>query len=96
MIIRSLFKGFRGHDWFIVLVEVMLLAIGLLAAFQVDRWREQRAERLAENQALIDWLPQIREMQIYFIICLDRQIERAKAVLEVLRAYADEIGANSR
>jgi hypothetical protein len=37
-----------------------------------------------------------REMQIYFIICLDRQIERAKAVLEVLRAYADEIGANSR
>jgi hypothetical protein len=54
------------------------------------------AERLAENQALIDWLPQIREMQIYFIFSLDRQIERAKAVLEVLRAYADEIGANSR
>jgi hypothetical protein len=27
MIIRSLFKGFRGHDWFIVLVEVLLLAI---------------------------------------------------------------------
>ena len=49
MIFRSLSKNLREHDWFIVFVEVFLLAAGLLAAFQVDRWWEQRAEREEER-----------------------------------------------
>lgn len=53
------------------------------------------ARRLAANQALIDWLPQIREMQAYFVFSMERQIKRADAVLEILRAYAVEIGANA-
>jgi hypothetical protein len=40
MIIRSLSNKLRQHDWFIVFVEVFLLAAGLLAAFQVNRWWE--------------------------------------------------------
>ena len=49
MIFRWLSKSLRQHDWFIVFVEVVLLAAGLLAAFQVDRWWEQRAEREEER-----------------------------------------------
>jgi hypothetical protein len=49
VIIRSLSNKLRRHDWFIVFVEVLLLAAGLLAAFQVDRWWEQRAEHEQER-----------------------------------------------
>jgi hypothetical protein len=49
------------------------------------------AERLAADQDLVDWLPQVREMQVYFIFSLERQAEEAESVLNVLREYADEI-----
>ena len=39
----------RQHDWFAVIVEVLVVAIGLLLAFQLDRWREERQERLQER-----------------------------------------------
>jgi hypothetical protein len=49
MIFRSLISKLRQGDWFIFLLEVVLLAAGLVAAFQVDRWWEQRAERAEER-----------------------------------------------
>ena len=45
---------------------------------------------------LIEVLQQVREMQMYFAFSMERQIEKTNVVLEELRAYADEIGANSR
>ena len=49
------------------------------------------ADRLVADQDLVDWLPQVREMQTYLIWTLERQVERAADVLDVLRDYADEI-----
>ena len=49
MILRSLLNQLRRRDWFVVLAEIFLLAVGLLAAFQVDRWWEQRADREEER-----------------------------------------------
>lgn len=57
MILGSIIKNLRRHDWFVVVMEVTLLAIGLLAAFQIDRWWEARADREKERvylQRLID------------------------------------------
>jgi hypothetical protein len=54
------------------------------------------ANRLASKQKLIDWLPQTREMQIYFIFSMERQLARAEDVLAVLRDYADKVGTKSQ
>jgi len=51
------------------------------------------ADRLVANEDLVGWLPQVREVQTYLIFALDRQVERADDLLNVLRDYADEIGA---
>ena len=53
MILRSLLYKLRGHDWFTVLAEVFLLAVGLVVAFQVDRWWEQRADREKEQAYIL-------------------------------------------
>ena len=39
----------RHHDWFAVAIEVLVLIVGLVLAFQIDRWREDRADRLQEQ-----------------------------------------------
>jgi len=39
----------RRHDWFAVGIEIMVVMIGLLLAFQLDRWRENRVEREEER-----------------------------------------------
>lgn len=39
----------RQHDWSIVGIEILIVMIGLLLAFQLDRWREGFAERKQEQ-----------------------------------------------
>lgn len=45
----------RQHDWFAVGIEVLVVMIGLMLAFQLDRWRESIAERRQE-QTYVDRL----------------------------------------
>jgi len=57
MLVRSFSRHIREHDWLAVFVEVIVVAVGLLMAFQVDRWWEERGEREHEAayvQRLID------------------------------------------
>ena len=50
MIIRRLAGFIRNHDWFAVTIEVLVVIVGLLLAFQLDRWWEQRGERVQEAE----------------------------------------------
>lgn len=50
MILRRLAGFIRNHDWFAVTVEVLVVIVGLLLAFQLDRWWEQRGERVQEAE----------------------------------------------
>ncbi len=45
----------RKHDWFAVAIEILVIVIGLLLAFQFDRWREGRAEH-EQERAYVDRL----------------------------------------
>jgi hypothetical protein len=49
MFIRRLEQNIRGHDWYAVVVELLVIMVGLVAAFQVDRWWEARGERVDEE-----------------------------------------------
>lgn len=48
MIIGRLTQGVRERDWFAVIVELLVVVVGIVAAFQVDRWWESRGARLDE------------------------------------------------
>jgi len=55
MILRRIARYSRDHDWFAVLIEILVVIVGLMLAFQLDRWWEQRGEQVQE-QAYIDRL----------------------------------------
>jgi hypothetical protein len=40
----------RRQDWFTVFVEILVVIVGLMLAFQLDRWWEQRGESAQEAQ----------------------------------------------
>lgn len=44
MLLKRISQYIRNHDWFAVLVELVIIIIGLMMAFQLDRWREANVE----------------------------------------------------
>jgi len=50
MIIRRMALFIRKHDWSAVVVEVVVVIVGLMLAFQLDGWVEQRGERKQETE----------------------------------------------
>ena len=48
MYLNRLGKHIRQQDWFVVIVEVLIVIVGLTLAFQADRWWEERGERKLE------------------------------------------------
>ena len=47
--LKRIASNVRQHDWFAVGVEILVVMIGLLLAFQLDRWRESVVERQQEK-----------------------------------------------
>ena len=50
MIIKRMARFIREHDWFAVLIEIVVVIVGLMLAFQLDGWVEQRGERDQEAE----------------------------------------------
>jgi hypothetical protein len=50
MILQSISNAIRKQDWIVVFIELMVVIIGLVLAFQVDRWWEERADRSRERE----------------------------------------------
>jgi len=50
MIIKRMARFIRQHDWSAVIVEIIVVIVGLMLAFQLDRWGEERGERAQEAQ----------------------------------------------
>lgn len=48
MYLNRLADHIRKQDWFVVFIELLVVIVGLVLAFQIDRWREDAAERKLE------------------------------------------------
>ena len=52
MILRRLAEGIKNQDWFVVMVEIMIVVVGIFIGLQVDDWNEDRKERAEEQNIL--------------------------------------------
>ena len=50
MLIKRLARFIGQHDWFSVAAEILVVIVGLMLAFQIDRWWEQRGENVQERE----------------------------------------------
>ena len=40
MLVGRLLKNLAGHNWFPVIVDVFVVIVSILVAFQIDRWAD--------------------------------------------------------
>ena len=50
MIVAKLGRAVRSHDWLTALIELVLLVMGIFLGFQLDRWNDERLDRVAANE----------------------------------------------
>ena len=50
MILAKLGQAVRNHDWFTALIELVLLVLGIFFGFQLDRWNDERLDRVAADE----------------------------------------------
>lgn len=88
MIIRRMAQFIRQHDWLAVVVEVLVVIVGLMLAFQLDRWWEQRGEQ-AQGAQYVERLISDIETDIpwieYSIRLAEFRLEMANLLMTVSR-----------
>ena len=79
--------GVRRHDWFTVSIEVLVVMLGLLLAFQLDRWREGiaegRQERTYINRLIVDVESDIPDIE-YAIALQTLRLELVDLLMKVV------------
>ncbi len=49
MILRRLLQHTRETNWFLVIVDLLVVMLGLWGAFQLDSWKQQRQDAVSEQ-----------------------------------------------
>jgi hypothetical protein len=94
MVLTSLIRSFREHDWFAAFVELILLVAGIFLGFQLDRWNDQRLDQLRADeyrqQLIVDLQLEMKD--------LDQLVAYHRAVRDfaeiALTAWSDEPAAD--
>lgn len=61
MMLHSLASNLRKQNWSVVVVELIVVIAGLLLAFQVDRWWEERGDRIRERAYIDRLIHEVKE-----------------------------------
>jgi len=86
MILRRLGEAIAGQNWFIVLIEVLVVVIGIVIGLQVDDWNEARKEAARETVYLQRLLADTEEMIAQHTAHAERAHLWIEAVLVSLQA----------
>jgi len=80
VIMRRLARHFREENWFLVLVELLAVMLGLLGAFQLDNWKQERQAAAAERR----YLGQLHTEVEIALPTIERRIQNPRLTLELV------------
>ncbi len=61
MILNLIANSVRKQNWSVVFIEMLVVIIGLVLAFQVDRWWEERDDRAREQEYISRLIIEVEE-----------------------------------
>ncbi len=95
MYLRRLAYHIRKLDWFVIAIELLVVIIGLMMAFQLDRWWEERGERKLEvvyiQRLIVDIESDIPEIEMVIQLAAMRQ-----DYVDLLMAVSEDINVASK
>lgn len=88
MILQSVSRAVRKQDWSVVFIELLVVVVGLVLAFQADRWWEERADRSREQEYIARLIAEVKDDL--------EQIDHAIELAEVRQGFGDLLIEASR
>ena len=80
MLLRSITKHVKDQNWFAVFLDFLIVVVGILIAFQITNWNEERSVRADERDFLHRLHIDIKELQ-------ERRAEYDKSRPELLDTF---------
>lgn len=88
MILRRIANGIKNQDWFVVLIEIFIVVIGIYIGLQVDDWQKERQDRQVEHLYLQELLEDLQHDRDE----LNDRIGRSNMVLTSLIGFLEQAG----
>lgn len=88
MLLRSITKHVRDQNWFAVVLDFFIVVTGILIAFQITNWSEQRGDRSKENLYLSELVEDLNA-DLREVETVRRTAEIRMGVLEQVLAEVD-------
>jgi len=82
MILRRLLQHTRETNWFLVIVDLLVVVLGLWGAFQLDNWKQQRQDAASEQFYL-------EQLHTELLTALAEQQERLAESLDTLNTATE-------
>ncbi|MHA1544048.1 MAG: DUF6090 family protein, partial [Alphaproteobacteria bacterium] len=89
MILRRLAEGFKNQDWFVVLIEIFIVVVGIYIGLQVSAWDDARKDRIREIAAL----SQLRTGMEEDLVILEEALLRFQKIEARVTVLLDHIKA---
>lgn len=87
MILRKLAEAIRKQDWFVVVLEILIVVIGIYIGLQVDDWNQRRQER----GLLDDYMERLYAEVVSNIEVYEVEIALWRSASDLFIAYHDHI-----
>ena len=84
MILRRIADGIRNQDWFVVMIEIMIVVVGIFIGLQVDDWNTSRQDRDEERIFLVRLHEELLNSVNVRRFLHEQRIEDGETLLNVL------------
>ncbi|HET6566168.1 MAG TPA: DUF6090 family protein [Xanthomonadales bacterium] len=88
MLLRRVIGHFRKQEWTAIALDFLIVVLGILMAFQVTSWNEERLERKKETRYLLQLIEDLRA-DLVELDAVKRTAEIRMAVVEKLLEFAE-------
>ena len=78
MILNHLATAIKRQDWFVVVLEIFIVVIGIYIGLQVDDWQKQRQDRVDEGEFYIQLHEDLMLAQLRASRLLKRRLDLVK------------------
>lgn len=95
MILNRIGKAIKNQDWFVVLIELLIVVVGIYIGLQVDEWQKEREARAITQSyytRLLDDLQNARVTNDARIVYNETALEHAFAALKALEGPEQAVG----
>lgn len=94
MLLRSITKHVKDQNWFAVALDFVIVVTGILIAFQITEWNEERSDRKAELIAIDRLISEYEQNRTLIAESIIRSEIPMKASLELRKMIAPEPDPN--